>query len=142
LARGPRHEGSCQNQKSRSTSLKSCPHSDGLARQRIYDTASRKSPAIDIRDCVVDARRDSSPGKPIKDKCGTVLVGRLAARPGIAVATPLHRTFTSKNLFGANLVDGVVDPLDREPTGGKLGEPSVSKASPLTHKTGTERKEA
>jgi hypothetical protein len=27
---------------------------------------------------------------------------------------------TSKNLFEANLIDGVVDPLDRERTGGKL----------------------
>ncbi|MGC2224198.1 MAG: hypothetical protein WA624_18550 [Methylocella sp.] len=141
MARGPRHEGSCQNQKSRSTFLKSCPHSDGRAKQQTYDTASRKNPAIDIRDCVVDARRDPSPGKPIKDKCRAALVGRLLARPGIAVATPLCRALTSKNLYEANLIDGVVDPLDRERTNGKLREP-VSKASPLTHKTGTERKEA
>ncbi|PNE12482.1 MAG: hypothetical protein CR217_02815 [Beijerinckiaceae bacterium] len=120
MARGPRHEGSCQNQKSRSTFLKPCPHSDGRAKQRIYDTASRKNPAIDIRDCVVDARRDPSPGKPIKDNCRAALVGRLLTRPGIAVATPFCRALTSKNLFEANLIDGVVDPLDRERTGGKL----------------------
>jgi hypothetical protein len=42
------------------------------------------------------------------------------ARPGIAVATPFCRALTSKNLFEPNLIDGVVDPLDRERTGGKL----------------------
>ncbi|MGB8901977.1 MAG: hypothetical protein WCC90_23235 [Methylocella sp.] len=47
-------------------------------------------------------------------------MGRLLARPGIAVATPFCRALTSKNLFEANLIDGVVDPLDRERTGGKL----------------------
>ena len=100
--------------------IKILPYSDGRGKQRIYDTASRKNPAIDIRDCVVDARRDPSPGKPIKDKCRAALVGRLLARPGIAVATPFCRALTSKNLFEANLIDGVVDPLDRERTGGKL----------------------
>jgi hypothetical protein len=37
-----------------------------------------------------------------------------------AIATPLCRALTSKNLFEANLIDAVVDPLDRERTGGKL----------------------
>ncbi|MGH6858310.1 MAG: biotin-dependent carboxyltransferase family protein, partial [Methylocella sp.] len=33
---------------------------------------------------------------------------------------PLRRELTSENLFGANLIDGVVDPLDGEQTGGKF----------------------
>jgi hypothetical protein len=67
--------------------------------------------------------------------------GKAVGPACIAVATPFCRALTSKNLFEANLIDGVVDPLDRERTNGKLREP-VSKASPLTHKTGTERKKA
>jgi len=59
-------------------------------------------------------------GSQSKTKCRAALVGRLLARPGIAVATPFCRALTSKNLFEANLIDGVVDPLDRERTGGKL----------------------
>jgi hypothetical protein len=32
---------------------------------------------------------------------------------------PLRRELTSESLFEANLIDGVVDPLDGEQTGGK-----------------------
>jgi hypothetical protein len=46
---------------------------------------------------------------------------------GKAVGPAWHRlrdavvlALTSKDLFEANLIDGVVDPLDRERTGGKL----------------------
>ena len=42
---------------------------------------------------------------------------------------PLRRELTSENLFEANLIDGVVDPLGGEQTEGKCQEP-VSKVSP------------
>jgi hypothetical protein len=35
-------------------------------------------------------------------------------------ATPLRRELTSERLFDANLIDGIVDPLDGERTGGEF----------------------
>lgn len=43
---------------------------------------------------------------------------------------PLRRALTSESLFEANLIDGVVDPLDSEQIAGNCYEPSVSKVAP------------
>ena len=43
--------------------------------------------------------------------------------------TPRRRELTSERLFEANLINGVVDPLDGEQTAGEFNEPA-SKPSP------------
>ena len=76
------------------------------------------------------------PGETCRFRAASVAEARAALlRREDEIATtqqrlrPLRRALTSESLFEANLIDGVVDPLDSERTREECQEP-VSKASP------------